>query len=170
MPRTYWQVTAEMLPSNLRHRRSGPVGTSGRAGTGQFSSAMSHSQIPCRPSVACDISVRKLQRTWHGEDCELRDIVTDCNRSFEASVRYSLWATSERPPGAAGSRNGCLSCLQELAGRMVNGRTFALGAVGGSGVPVQLALAARAVAWPVQRPGRRLSRDPHACAARRRCR
>ena len=41
---------------------------------------------------------------------------------------------------------------------MVNGRTFALGAVGGSGVPVQLALAARAVAWPVQRPGRRLSR------------
>ena len=29
---------------------------------------------------------------------------------------------------------------------MVNGRTFALGAIGGAGVPVQLALAGRAVA------------------------
>jgi len=35
--------------------------------------------------------------------------------------------------------------LQELAERMVNRRTFALGAIGGAGVSVQLALAGRAV-------------------------
>jgi hypothetical protein len=46
-----------------------------------------------------------------------------------------------------GSRNGCPSCLQELAERMVNGRTFALGAIGGAGVSVQLVRAGRAVAW-----------------------
>jgi hypothetical protein len=34
LPRAYWQVTAAVLPSNLRHRRSGRVGASGRAGTG----------------------------------------------------------------------------------------------------------------------------------------
>ena len=45
-----------------------------------------------------------------------------------------------------GRRNGCRSCLQELAEWMVNGRTFTLGAIGGAGVSVQLALAGRAVA------------------------
>jgi hypothetical protein len=35
--------------------------------------------------------------------------------------------------------------LQELAERMVNGRTFALDAIRGAGVPVQLALAGCAV-------------------------
>jgi predicted molibdopterin-dependent oxidoreductase YjgC len=48
--------------------------------------------------------------------------------------------------------------LQELAERVVNGRTFALGAIGGVGVSVQLALAGRAVASTAQRPRRRLNR------------
>ena len=34
MPRTYWQDTAVVPPSNLRRRRSGPEGASGRSGTG----------------------------------------------------------------------------------------------------------------------------------------
>src|SRR5689334_3647568 len=35
MPRTYWQVTAAVPPSNMRHRRSRPVDISRRAGTGE---------------------------------------------------------------------------------------------------------------------------------------
>jgi hypothetical protein len=82
-----------------------------------------------------------------------------CWNTSYARKRHSLWATPERPPGAADrSRNGCPSCLQELAERLVNGRAFALGAIGGAGVSVELAVAARAVAWTVQRPGRRLNR------------
>ena len=61
--------------------------------------------------------------------------VTDCNRSFEGSVRYpaygrrqSVYRVRLRKP------KRCPSCLQELAERMVNERTFALGAIGGAGV------------------------------------
>jgi hypothetical protein len=46
-----------------------------------------------------------------------------------------------------GSRAWCISCLQELADRMADGRAFGLSAVGGAGVPVQLAARRRAVAW-----------------------
>jgi hypothetical protein len=46
-----------------------------------------------------------------------------------------------------GSRTCCISCLQELADRMIDGRPFGLSAVGGAGVPVQLAARRRAVAW-----------------------
>jgi hypothetical protein len=45
MPRTYWQVTGAVLPSNLRHRRSGPVGTSGRADTGQALKSAGHRSV-----------------------------------------------------------------------------------------------------------------------------
>ncbi len=51
----------------------------------RVSSAMSLSQIPCRPNVACDIWATSCNRRGMGRTASF---VTDCNRSFEASVRY----------------------------------------------------------------------------------
>jgi hypothetical protein len=75
----------------------------------------------------------------------------ESSRKVTGSLRRErtepLRATSERPPGAAEeAETVALPGLQELAERMVNGRTFALGAISGAGVPVQLALAGRAAA------------------------
>ena len=76
------------------------------------------------------------------------NFVTDCNRSFEASVRYPPYGRRQSVHRGVRLRKPkrLPSCLQELAERMVNGRTFALGAIDGAGVSVQLALAGRAVA------------------------
>ena len=64
----------------------------------------------------------------HGADVRSGDL-TESSRfavtsaQVAAVMRYVRAATE----CGWGSRNGCPSCLQELAERMVNGRTFALG-------------------------------------------
>ncbi len=86
--------------------------------------------------------------------------VTD--RNLETHANLPIWAASGRLPGAAEqAENGCSSCLQELAEQTVNGRTFALDAIGGAGVSAQLGLAGRAVAWTRSAMEKAQSGDPH---------
>jgi hypothetical protein len=106
---------------------------------------MSHSQIACRPNVACDISVRKLQRTWHGRTASF---VTDCNRSFEASVRYPPnYGRRQSVHRVRLKKPKRLPFLLARVSRTDPQRTYVwLGAIGEAGVSVQLALAGRGTA------------------------
>jgi hypothetical protein len=89
------------------------------------------------PPGAADAGVR--------EDCELRD---GASPPTLERCAISAWGDLRASTGCGwGSRTCCISCLQELADRMVDGRPFGLSAVGGAGVPVQLAARRRAVAW-----------------------
>ena len=107
-------------------------------------------ELPCRSRSRCQT---RCSVTFGRESCNGRGMgrtasfVTDCNRSFEESVRYSPYCRRQSVHRVRLRKPKRLpSCLQELAERMVNGRTFALGAIGRAGVSVQLALAGRAVA------------------------
>jgi hypothetical protein len=91
----------------------------------------------------------------HGNDITLSD--TEGRR--ERTPTRLIWATSERPPGAAeGAGTVALPCLQELAERMVNGRAFALGVISGAVSQSSWRLLGVPSLRQAQRPGRRLNR------------
>jgi hypothetical protein len=99
LPWTYWQVAAAGLPSNLRHRSSGPVGTSGRAGTGQVTLSCS-SVGPLKES-----GMRALERADQDQqgDTQLDGIPSSSSRNDVTAVmgkrfRHGRYRKSNRRP------------------------------------------------------------------------